>query len=175
MAQYKSFSQFAKRLQKDIETSKKQAIGRALISARAEYTKSVGAETGLKASLLKRRSRLEKATSTLSIGIRRLFFAHDFMIKGVKVISRLGKRINAQFKTKTTSYISLANTFTAKGRNSNKTLALNRIKPGEGGLKATTVDVFTQSVQNNVANIKKAMSDSFKKNFSSKLKFNRDK
>jgi hypothetical protein len=175
MAQYKSISQWTKRLEKDIESSKKQAISRALISARAEYSKSVGAETGLSATKLKKRTRIEKATNTLSIGIRRLFFAHDFTVKAVKVISRLGKRLGAQYKTKTEGYTLLPGSFVAKGKNSNKKIVLHRTGAERYPITGTVVDVFTKAVQNNVSNIKKAMADSFKKNFTSKLKFNRDK
>lgn len=175
MAEYKSLSQYARRLQRDIEKSKKSAIKRALISARAEYAKVVGAELGLKAGKLKARTRLEMKTNTLSIGIRRLFNAHEFTVKAVKVMSRLGKRIGASYKTKTQGLTFLPGSFVTKGKNSGKKIVLHRTGAAAYPIKETKVDVFTESVRSNIDRIQNAMINSFKKNFNFDLKFNRSK
>ena len=179
MAQYKSVSQWAKRLGKDIDVSRKQALNRAIVTARTQYVRTVKADTGLSKDKLLRRTKTERKANdqgiTLNIGTLVWFRMAEFTTKIVKVMSSRGKRLGASFKTPSTGYTLIPKAFIAKGKNSDKQIVVERYGTERYKLKNTTVDSFQKSVEKNRDTILKAMVDSFKKNFSSKLSFNRSK
>jgi hypothetical protein len=179
MAQYKSVSQFIRRFKSDIDKSRKQAINRALTSARAEYVKLVKGDLGLKSEKLKDRVRFEKAEdsskATMSIGTRKFFFAHDFKVKQITVNTNKGNRYGATYKVKTGADTFLPGSFVAYGRNSGKTIVLHRKADSRYPIIGTVVDVFTKAVLNNYNAIRNKFADSFKKNFESYIKYNNSK
>ena len=177
MAQYKSLSDAFKNISKTIDKSKKQAMKRALVSARTEYTRALTTETGLKTGDLKRRVRFEKQKQdypdTISFGTRTLFAAHAFAMKAVRMVTRLGKRTGVAIKSPTETF--LPGSFIIKGKTSGKRIIVHRTSTANYPIKTTVVNVFQKAVANNYDRIKKAFVESYKKNFASQIKFNSNK
>lgn len=177
MAVYKSLSQFYRRVEKDIEKTKKAAMKRALTATRAEFVKLVGRETGLKADELRKRVRYESRIAdgltrgTMSIGIRRKFEAHKFKYKISKIIDKRGRKSKAvSYKTRSQPYTVLAKSFTMYSKN-NKELIMERKGNDKFPIATTKVDVFAISVKNNYEAIKRKMQETFDKNYKSLLKY----
>lgn len=176
-----SFKKVFSNLEKTIAKSTKQTIKRTGTSTKAYYAKIIAQDTGARSSVIKKRARIEQGTIadpslTLSVATRVQMPAHEFSPKGNhKIATRLGARYGASYKLKNASRVQVPDAFLIKGINSGKELMVKRKGLARLPVATVYVDVFYNAVNKRMDDIKKHMADTFKKNFSSILKFNLDK
>lgn len=178
MAQYKSFKDCLRKIERSVASASNRATNRALTSTRALYAKKARADLGLESAKVKRRSRLTKATrsnrlTTLSIGIKFMFAAHDFKVSSKAVNTRVGKRRTAQYQVKTGSKTLLPGSFVTavNNRSTTKKLIMYRTTQARYPIKVRKVDDFSIYVNRIKPELQKHLRDSMKDNFDADVKY----
>lgn len=180
MAQYKSFKDIFRNIEKSVNTSTTQALNKASSATKTQYARTVSEELGIPQSKIKKRARTIKASKSnpetgISIGTKIQLAAHEFKPKKINVSTSKGKRTGATYTVKSKGTIVAPGGFLAKGKSSDKKIILQRTSSERYPLKVAKTDVFAETVEKLRSPLSKFLRDKFDSLFRSQLDYNLNK
>lgn len=176
-----NFNAVFKKIEKAVNNSSNQAMNKALTNTKTLYAKNVSAILGVPSARVKQRAKINKVNSgsnigSIDIGIRVKFAAQDFSPSKTKVESSRGKRTGVAIKIgKGSQRVNVqGGAFMATAKNGKK-IVINRVNDARYPTTTVLLNVFVDTVNQQLPELKLYLLEAFNKNLKSQLDFNLSK